>query len=242
LPLSLQPKLLRAVETHEVQPVGSTKGYMVDIRLIAATNRDLLAMVKARQFRDDLYYRMSATNIRVAPLRERRDGIAALTAHFIDYCNDSFGKQIRLISAQALELLQANEWRGNVREFANAIQNAVMLADTDRLSVTDFSDIRQGGDAAMQLPNISKEAEGNERLSVQNANPLLSRDEAIKAALIRALRETGDNCHRTAQLLGVSRYTVYRMIARHGLVRDSTHRNRGLHLVSKEDPRHSTAH
>jgi transcriptional regulator with GAF, ATPase, and Fis domain len=242
LPLSLQPKLLRAVETHEVQPVGSTKGYMVDIRLIAATNRDLLAMVKARQFRDDLYYRMSATNIRVAPLRERRDGIAALTAHFIDYCNDSFGKQIRLISAQALELLQTNEWRGNVREFANAIQNAVMLADTDRLSVTDFSDIRQGGDAAMQLPNISKEAEGNERLSVQNANPLLSRDEAIKAALIRALRETGDNCHRTAQLLGVSRYTVYRMIARHGLVRDSTHRNRGLHLVSKEDPRHSTAH
>ena len=102
LPLRLQPKLLRAVETHEVQPVGSAHSYKVDIRLIAATNRDLRAMVKAGEFRDDLYYRLNATAILVPPLRERRDAIEALAVHFIEHYNRLFGKQIRYLSRRAI--------------------------------------------------------------------------------------------------------------------------------------------
>src|SRR5271163_3712476 len=138
LPLRLQPKLLRAVETHEVQPVGSATSYKVDIRLIAATNRDLRAMVKLGEFRDDLYYRLSAAAITIPPLRERREAIEALAVHFTEHYNRLFGKQIRLISRRAIAVLQAYDWPGNVREFAHAMQSAVMLTDGDRLCAYDL--------------------------------------------------------------------------------------------------------
>src|SRR5258706_15180883 len=114
LPLKLQPKLLRAVETHEVQPVGSSHSYKVDIRLVAATNRDLRAMVKIGQFRDDLYYRLNTTAIFIPPLRERREAIPAFVGHFIEqYCR-LFVKDIRRISRQAIEALCSYSWPGNV--------------------------------------------------------------------------------------------------------------------------------
>src|ERR1700676_1939711 len=129
LPLRLQPKLLRAVETHEIQPVGSSHNYKVDIRLVAATNRDLRAMVKQGTFRDDLYYRLHAAAILVPPLRDRRDAIEALAVHFTEHYNRLFGKQIRLISRRAIAALAAYDWPGNVREFAHAMQSAVMLTE-----------------------------------------------------------------------------------------------------------------
>src|SRR5580698_343012 len=140
LPLHLQPKLLRAVETHEVQPVGSAHSYKVDIRLIAATNRDLRAMVKVAAFRDDLYYRLNATAILVPPLRERRDAIEALAVHFTEHYNRLFGKQIRFIARRAIAALQAYDWPGNVREFAHAIEGAAMLSDGDYLDLPVFPD------------------------------------------------------------------------------------------------------
>src|SRR3984957_7737399 len=140
LPLRLQPKLLRAVETHEVQPVGSAHSYKVDIRLIAATNRDLRAMVKVAAFRGDLYYRLNATGILVPPLRERRDAIESLAVHFTEHYNRLFGKQIRFIARRAIAALQAYDWPGNVREFAHAIQSAVMLSDDDRIDLPVFPD------------------------------------------------------------------------------------------------------
>src|ERR1700676_186883 len=97
LPLKLQPKLLRAVEMHEVQPVGSAHTHKVDIRLVCATNRDLKAMVKEGSFRADLYYRLNAAAITVPPLRERREGIPALVAHFVEHHGRAFGKSIRFI-------------------------------------------------------------------------------------------------------------------------------------------------
>src|SRR6266436_5039632 len=153
LPIRLQPKLLRAVETHEVQPVGSAQSHKVDIRLIAATNRDLRAMVKAGQFRDDLYYRLSATAIHLPPLRERRDGLKPLTAHFIEHYNRLFGKQIRMIARDAVAALCSYDWPGNVREFAHAIQSAVMLTDNDRLELSALPEqvIHPSGSAAEEI-------------------------------------------------------------------------------------------
>src|SRR6266851_3383330 len=151
LPMRLQPKLLRAVETHEVQPVGSTQSYKVDIRLIAATNRDLRAMVKAAEFRDDLYYRLSASAINVPPLRERRDALEALAAHFIQHYNRLFDKRVSHISRRALAALRAYEWPGNVREFAHAIQSAIMLTDNDRVCIADLPENLWAGELSAEL-------------------------------------------------------------------------------------------
>ena len=235
LPLRLQPKLLRAVETHEVQPVGSAQSYKVDIRLIAATNRDLRAMVRAGQFRDDLYYRLSAAAVAIPPLRERRDALEALAAHFVEHYNRLFGKQLRLISRRALLALKAYPWPGNVREFAHAIQSAVMLTDGDRLCVTDLPGYLWEGEISAAQPEDHFEPENDaagaaDRRSRYSLEEVISR--ASKTALMRALRETGGNCHRAAQLLGVSRYTVYRMIARYGLAVHRTRQSPGLRAIS----------
>src|SRR5258708_33139862 len=135
LPLRLQPKLLRAVETHEVQPVGSSQTYKVDIRLVAATNRDLRAMVTAGQFRDDLYYRLHAAAIYVPPLREHPDAIPALVSHFIEHHNRLFGKNISMISRPAIDALCAYPWPGNVRQLGHAIESAVLMAQENGIDL-----------------------------------------------------------------------------------------------------------
>jgi transcriptional regulator with GAF, ATPase, and Fis domain len=235
LPLRLQPKLLRAVETHEVQPVGSANSYKVDIRLIAATNRDLRAMVKAGEFRDDLYYRLSATAILVPPLRERREAIEALAIHFTEHYNRLFGKQIRLLSRRAVAALAAYDWPGNVREFAHAMQSAVMLTDGDRLCVGDLPEhlwhenVVNGDQTADEavFENLEVGAIPPARFSLDDVI-----NKASKTALLHALRETGGNCHRAAQLLGVSRYTIYRMIARYGLSTSRARQNSELQALA----------
>ena len=242
LPLRLQPKLLRAVETHEIQPVGSAHTYKVDIRLVAATNRDLRAMVKAGEFRDDLYYRLSAAAILIPPLRERRDALEALAAHFIEHYNRLFGKQIRYISRRALAALKAYHWPGNIREFAHAMQSAAMLTDGDRVCVGDLPENLAQGEAptltdeAETTPTGEAETTPTEEFAFAMQPARFSLDEVInkasKTALLRALREAGGNCHRAAQLLGVSRYTVYRMIARYGLAPSRGRQNPGLDAIS----------
>jgi DNA-binding NtrC family response regulator len=255
LPLRLQPKLLRAVETHEVQPVGSAHSYKVDIRLIAATNRDLRAMVKTGEFRDDLYYRLNATAILVPPLRERRDAIEALAVHFTEHYNRLFGKQIRFLSRRAIAALQAYDWPGNVREFAHAMQSAVMLTDGDRVDVQIFPDyltrnsspeISLAAEDASVLaidpqlnghglaPPIAAAVEVNEA-SAQTPAPLLL-DEVIKRTLMCSLEETEGNRRRAANLLGISRSTLYRMLTRYGLASDGG-RRRISAIVSNAPPR-----
>jgi DNA-binding NtrC family response regulator len=244
LPLRLQPKLLRAVETHEVQPVGSAQSYRVDLRLVAATNRDLRAMVKAGQFRDDLYYRLSAMAIELPPLRARRDAIEALAAHFVAYYNRLFGKQVRLISRRALAALKAYQWPGNVREFAHAIQSAVMLTDDDRIdlkmlpqSVTRLVDQISVADTAVETV-YERVAEAEAAIpsapaEKQESTPLLL-DDVIKKILVRSLEETEGNRRRAAGLLGISRSTLYRMLARYGLEHDDNARRRPAGMSAAE--------
>src|ERR1700687_2250643 len=138
LPLRLQPKLLRAVETHEIQPVGSAHNYKVDIRLLAATTRDLRAMVKQGTFRDDLFYRLHAAAILVPPLRDRREAIPAFVAHFVEHYNRLFGKDVKLVSRAAIEAICAHPWPGNVRERGHAIESAVLMTENDRITVEDL--------------------------------------------------------------------------------------------------------
>jgi DNA-binding NtrC family response regulator len=242
LPLKLQPKLLRAVEMHEVQPVGSSHSYKVDIRLVAATNRDLRAMVKAGEFRDDLYYRLNAAALTIPPLRDRRDAIPAFVGHFVEqYCR-LFAKDLRRISRPAIEALCAYSWPGNVRELAHAVESAVLMSDGDSITVNELpSNVLEGREAstpqiaeapgsgipveiaetsATAAPTINGAATGESKFSLDAAIR-----EASKDALVRALNATHGNCHRAADLLGVSRYTVYRMLARYGLTESRGYRS-----------------
>jgi two-component system, NtrC family, response regulator AtoC len=242
LPLKLQPKLLRAVEMHEVQPVGSSHSYKVDIRLVAATNRDLRAMVKGGEFRDDLYYRLNAAALTIPPLRERRDAIPAFVGHFIEqYCR-LFAKDIRRVSRSALEALCAYSWPGNVRELAHAVESAVLMADADSIGMNELpANVLEGREvsavpvsdaaangipveipeaSAATAPVIAPEVPGESKFSLDAAIR-----EASKDALVRALNATHGNCHRAADLLGVSRYTVYRMLARYGLTESRGYRS-----------------
>ncbi len=229
LPIRLQPKLLRVVETKEVQPVGSPRTYQVDVRIIAATNRDLREMMRAGQFRDDLYYRLNAAAIMIPPLRRRRDAIDALAAHFIEHSNRLLGKQVRSLSRRALDLLMACEWPGNVREFANAIESAVMLAERDRIDVAhlpeylrravpvpDTANLIQQATLAAQPPREPEPwlAAPERMLAAPRGQSL---DEVIKHTLLRSLEETSGNRRRAAEILKISRSTLYRMLARYEL-------------------------
>jgi len=218
LPMALQPKLLRVAETLEVQPVGSARTFTTDVRLVVATNRNLEAMVKAGEFRADLYYRLNVSTVRLPPLRDRRESIAALAAHFLECYNRLFDKQVRFVSRRALNLLEASPWPGNVRQLANVLQSATMLCDRDRLCDADFPSLNQD----IQTAEAGAHPAETIGATPDSADPTpFSLDEvtraATKNALIRALRETGGSCSRSAQLLGVSRYTIYRLISRFGL-------------------------
>jgi DNA-binding NtrC family response regulator len=227
LPLKLQPKLLRAVETHEVQPVGSSHNYKVDIRLVAATNRDLRAMVKSGEFRDDLYYRMNTAAIFIPPLRERREAIPAFIGYFIQRYNRQFGKTVVEISRRAVEVLCAYQWPGNVRELAHAIESAVILSEDQNIGVADLPEQIVDGTGAELLGAQDETAVSviaSERavrrpgaIKLGDEPPELLLDDVIKKTLVRSLEETEGNRRRAADLLGVSRSTLYRMLTRYGL-------------------------
>jgi transcriptional regulator with GAF, ATPase, and Fis domain len=233
LPLNLQPKLLRAVENQEIQPVGSGKTYKVNLRLVAATNRDLRAMIKAGQFREDLFYRLSSAALRIPPLRERAIAIPCFVGHFVERYDQLFGKKVRNISREALAALRSYSWPGNIRELAHVIENAVLMIESDRLSKSDLPaqiltaradpqlafaptpkcgarEPDQGETAASSAQGFSFDNSHSE-----DAEFLL--DHVIKKTLIRSLEQTQGNRRRAAVLLGVSRSTLYRMLARYGL-------------------------
>jgi DNA-binding NtrC family response regulator len=141
LPGPAQVKLLRALQEGEVEPVGGRKSVKVDVRIISATNRDLIADVKAGRFREDLFYRLHVYPISVPPLRTRRDDIPDLARHFLTRMAAEEGKRVRTINAEALALLAAYHWPGNVRQLENAIFRAVVLADGEEIGINEFPQI-----------------------------------------------------------------------------------------------------
>jgi formate hydrogenlyase transcriptional activator len=137
LPLALQPKLLRVLQEQEFERLGSSHTLRTDVRLVAATNRDLLAMVHQHMFREDLYYRVHVFPLTVPPLRERVDDIPVLVAYLIERYATKAGKKIRTITKQTVELLQTYDWPGNIRELQNVIERAVILCENDTFTVEE---------------------------------------------------------------------------------------------------------
>jgi transcriptional regulator with PAS, ATPase and Fis domain len=199
LPLLTQSKLLRALQEREIRPVGSIRPVPVDVRIVAATNRNLQEEVRAGRFRADLYYRLCVVSIELPPLRERPEDVPLLAAHFIDRYGQSGG--VTGIEPGALEALLGYAWPGNTRELENRIEAAVALARGSRLTVADLGlEPRAGGEPTPQPVGIDLSLRAYER-----------------ACLDEALCRADGSVRRAAELLGIGRSTLYRKLQEHGL-------------------------
>jgi DNA-binding NtrC family response regulator len=172
LPMAAQVKLLRAIQEGEVEPVGARKPVKVDVRLISATNRDLIADVKAGRFREDLFYRLHVFPIAVPPLRERPEDIPELTRHFLARFAAEEGKRLTRVSAEALALLATYRWPGNVRQLENAVFRAVVLAEGDTVGLEEFPQIAS---------QIAGQARSEDYVPTASVAPELTAAEAASA-------------------------------------------------------------
>ena len=200
--LPLQAKLLRVLQERQVRPVGGTQWRAVDVRVVAATNRDLVAAVAAGQFREDLYYRLNVVALHLPPLRERRDDIPLLVEHLVQRAAAQCGKPVAGVSAAALAILCAHDWPGNVRELAHVLERGVALA---RGSVIDVEDLPAALRGARSQP-------------VSDLTVDLPTLEQLKHRYIRHVVELhGGNVSRAAAVLGIERRSLYRMLRRYGI-------------------------
>jgi DNA-binding NtrC family response regulator len=203
--LPLQSKLLRFLEEKTFKRVGGLNDVRVDVRVVAATNRDLEEEVKAGKFREDLFYRLQVMPIMLPPLRERRGDIPLLASFFVDRFNAEFRKRVRVrgLSPAAAELMEQYQWPGNVRELRNAIERAMLLTDRDRLEPSDFSTLtRAVSPVQFKLPPEGVNIEDVER-----------------QLLTQALERSKGNQTHAAQLLGINRDQVRYRIEKFGLQR-----------------------
>jgi two-component system response regulator HydG len=204
MPLATQAKLLRVLETREVQPVGGNQVHRVDIRLLSATNRDLEAMVKEGTFREDLLYRLRVVTLKLPSLRERKVDLPLLLDHFTAEFAKAHGRAVRGISPEARSILSRYEWPGNVRELRNVVENMVLLAHGDVLGAEDVPEQVRAGPAA-------KHAGGGFELAGR------SLEEVERALIVANLELVAGNREKAAKILGMGERTLYRKLKEYGL-------------------------
>ncbi len=210
MPLSVQAKLLRVIETREVLPLGGTRVRKLDVRFLSATNRDLRESIRKRQFREDLYFRLSGVTVEVPPLRARRSEIAPLARQFAAEAAEALGRKGEpVLAAEALHFLEAQPWPGNVRELRHCVERAVLLSTSDTLTLDvidpnrDRSMLRKTQTTMERVPSRGKRSsESGEIERIQDA-----------------LAQCAGNQTRAAALLGIARRTLVRKLAAMGLPR-----------------------
>jgi len=195
LPTDLQAKLLRALQEREIKPVGSTERVGINVRVIAATNRDLESAIRSGSFRQDLYFRLNVVQIKIPPLRDRKSDIPLLVSAFLERFSDP-KRPLRAISEEAMTRLMAYDWPGNVRELENAIERGVALGSGPVLQVSD-------------LPSNLHYGSGDRLPGAEELVPL---EELERRAIYRALRETGGDKLAAARLLRIGKTTLYRKL------------------------------
>ena len=207
MPHTLQVKLLRVLQESEIRRVGDTKTRNVDVRVVAATNKDLEEEVRASAFRRDLYYRIAVVTIHLVPLRQRRDEIPLLVHHFMDQYNKKLKLDVRGIDADAMRLLLDYPWPGNVRELENTVERALVLTDGAKLTVDDLPAHISSPVAALDRPDLP-----DDELSVKKHSAVLE-----KRLIQQALERTGGNKTRAADLLELSSRALLYKIREYGL-------------------------
>ncbi len=198
LPLHIQAKLLRVLDERRIYRLKSTEPVPIDVRLITATNRDLLQEVKAGQFRSDLYYRLQESTITLPPLREREEDILALFRHYMRLFGQVYKKEVTEISREAERFLVNHRWDGNVRELKNAVKSIIPFKTSDTIELSDLSSTIVGA--------------GEDR-----KNKLVTMEEMEKDYILKVLKITRFNISRSAEILGMNRPRLYRKISQYGL-------------------------
>jgi Nif-specific regulatory protein len=216
MPLSLQAKLLRVLQEGEVRPIGASVTRKVNVRVVAATNRNLEKEVAEGRFREDLYYRLKVFPLRVPALRERREDVPLLAAHFLERYTREFGREIAGFSQPALELLKAYDWPGNVRELENEVQRAVIQAEAETIIGPELlsSRLRQANSAAEDSP-ITDGADDSSQSPTGTLREIMDRFE--KRILVQALAAHGNNKTSAAKTLGITREGLHKKLKGFGL-------------------------
>ena len=196
LPLPLQVKLLHVIQNRELTPVGDTRVITVDVRVIAATNADLVQRVKDGRFREDLYYRLNVIEIRIPSLRERKDDIPLLIKHYLSVFADEAGKNVKDIDYEVMKSMLAYDWPGNIRELRNSLERAVVLSEGEMITLHDLPD---------KLRTI--DVEGIPTSSLRQAL-----DDYEREYIRRSMTESKGNKEATAERLGIDLATLYRKL------------------------------
>ena len=221
LPLEMQVKLLRLIQESEFRPVGSLQWRKVDLRIIAATHRDLKAEVAAGRFRLDLYYRLNVFSLRLPPLRERKADIPLLVRHFLNLCQAQGLPEVT-VTDEMLKTLQTHDWSGNVRELKHCIERLTAMNSEGALQIADLPTALQYAQSASTLEQFSAaleaddtQAAGEFRLSPPA--PVFSISESERRTITRALAASSGERGRAARMLGIGRTTLYRKMKQYGM-------------------------
>ncbi|PLX31169.1 MAG: hypothetical protein C0604_07965 [Clostridiales bacterium] len=200
MPMQLQAKLLRAIETKEITRLGSNKTITIDVRIIAATNRDLEKMVEKKQFREDLYYRLKILYLKLPPLRERREDLFELCQHFIEQINPEMEVPVTGISDEALDLIRSYDWPGNIRQLENMLSIAMFMSGGGILEIGHLiqAGLECPGDSSCRQKNL---------------------EDSSMDILLDALEVNNYNIKQTSEALGISRNTIYRKMKKYGIER-----------------------
>lgn len=207
IPAPVQAKLLRVLENHQFRPLGATENMDVEVRVIAATNRDLIESIRTGAFREDLYHRLNRVEIRLPPLRERLEDIPLLVRHFVQAFGKKYSKNVRGVARDVQKIFLKYNWPGNVRELENVLESASMLSKKDFIEVAN-------------LPKHLRDFEAPAgALSLLRKESLSTLESLEREYIVYLLKVTGNNLRRTAGILGISRTTLYNKMAKFNLAR-----------------------
>jgi len=204
----VQVRLLRVLEQGEVRPVGASRVTTVNVRVVAATNRDLAEMVTRGQFREDLLYRLNLIALRLPALRERAEDVPLLAQSFLQRAGEAYGRPARTLAPAALAWLAAQRWPGNVRQLKQLMERAVLVLESEELSVAEL--------AALADPP-GGEAPGGETAALPHPGTM-TLETMERTMIVRALEHYAGNLTRVAEALGLSRPALYRRLEKHGLL------------------------
>jgi two-component system, NtrC family, response regulator AtoC len=203
--LALQSKILRALQEREIERVGGSSAVAIDVRIVAATNRDLQAAVAEGRFREDLFYRLAVVSLTLPPLRERGADLDLLASHFVAHYAREHARPVRAVAEEVFAALRAHPWPGNVRQLRNAMERAVVMSDGEVLLPQHLP------------PDILHPSSPRTPAQELGEMPLVTLEEMEKRMIVRALRETGDNLTMAAERLGIHRNTLRRKVAEYGI-------------------------